>query len=291
MNRMKLRSFTKFALACFLILANGIGAFAQYRGAPVKKDRLIKALRSKQLQTSDIVSVIKSNGVDFSLTAEIEKNLVSAGARPEVIRAVADNFRLSSTITKNRNSTRSKPNYDDLLEKAMFAYKDKKNSREAVKFLQSAVKLDSNNPTAYQMLGFINLYGLNSQAEAEKQMRLAIENGGSAVFRVYHDDSGGFSNRCTGSLYISPDNIRFESDDNRHTFETSATNVEKVKLDIESNRFWKKHTVFKLFIKIGKTDAKFSFAPISAKLDESKMVERFVAASKSNNNFSAFLMN
>jgi len=288
---MKLRSFTKFALACFLILANVIGVFAQYRGAPVKKDRLIKALRSKQLQTSDIVSVIKSNGVDFSLTAEIEKNLVSAGARPEVIRAVSDNFRLSSTITKNRNSTRSKPNYDDLLERAMFAYKDKNNSREAIKFLQSAAKLDSNNPTAYQMLGFVNLYGLNNQAEAEKQMRLAIENGGSAVFRVYHDDSGGFSNRCTGSLYISPDNIRFESDDNRHTFETSATNVEKVKLDIESNRIWKKHTVFKLFIKIGKTDAKFSFAPISAKLDESKMVERFVAASKSNDNFSAFLMN
>lgn len=278
MNRMKSRSFIKFALACFLILANAFNVFAQYRGAPVKKDRLIKALRSKQLQTSDIVSVIKSNGVDFSLTAELERTLIAAGARPEVIRAVADNFRLSSTITKNRNRS-NKPNYDDLLEKAMFAYKDRKNPREAVKLLQSAVKLNADEPTAYQMLGFVNLYGLKNQIEAEKQMRLAIENGGSAVFRVYHDDSGGFSSRCSGSLYVSPDSIRFESDDNRHTFETSAVNIEKFRLDTETNRTWKKHTVFKIFMKIGKTDAKFSFAPISANESESKMVERFIKPS------------
>ncbi|HMS39134.1 MAG TPA: hypothetical protein PKE69_02830 [Pyrinomonadaceae bacterium] len=277
-----MKKFISFTLACFLILANAFSLFAQYRGAPVKKDRLIKALRSKQLQTNDIVSVIKSNGVDFALTAQLEKTLIEAGARPEVIRAVANNLRLSSTITKNRNTTRSKPNYDDLLERAMFAYKDKKNPREAVKILQSAVKLNADEPTAYQMLGFVNLYGLNNLAEAEKQMRLAIENGGSAVFRVFHDDSGGFSNRCSGSLYVSPDSVRFESDDNRHTFETSAVNIEKIKLDIETNRTWKKHTVFKIFMKIGKTDAKFSFAPISANESESKMVERFIAPSKQN---------
>lgn len=282
MNRMKLRSFTKIVLTCFLILANAFNLFAQFRGAPVKKERLIKALRSKQLQTSDIVSVIKSNGVDFSLTAELEKTLIAAGARPEVIRAVADNFRLSSTIAKNRQSNRNKPNYDDLLERAMFAYKDKKNPGEAVKFLQSAVKSNPDEATAYQMLGFVNLYGLNNQNEAEKQMRLAIENGGSAVFRVYHDDSGGFSNRCAGSLYVSPDSLRFESDDNRHTFETSAVNIEKIKLDTETNRTWKKHTVFKIFMKIGKTDAKFSFAPMSANESESKMIERFIAPSNQN---------
>ena len=91
----KLKTFTKCLLACFLILASGINLFAQYRGAPVKKDRLIKALRSKQLQTRDIVAVINSNGVDFRLTPETRRILIAAGARPEVIKAIADNLRIA----------------------------------------------------------------------------------------------------------------------------------------------------------------------------------------------------
>src|SRR5215213_6215330 len=90
------RNFIKIALACFLILTSGINLFAQYKGAPVKKDRLIKALRSKQLQTRDIVTVINSNGVDFTLTEETRQVLVAAGARPEVIKAIADNLRTLS---------------------------------------------------------------------------------------------------------------------------------------------------------------------------------------------------
>ena len=132
------------------------------------------------------------------------------------------------------------------------------------------------------MLGFVNLYGLNDPAAAEKVMRESIENGGSAVFRVYHDDTGSFSGRCTGSLYISPETIRFESDDNLHTFETSTANVDKIKLDTESNRIWKNRSIFKVFLKIGKDKAKFRFAPITGKEDESKMVEKFVAISKFN---------
>ncbi len=288
----KLKGFTKCALACLLILASAINLFAQYKGAPVKKDRLIKALRSKQLQTRDIVAVINSNGVDFRLTPETRKILIAAGARPEIIKAVADNLRIvpgdDSTFAKNNKSNRNKtlpPNYDDLLNRAMFSYKDKKNPKGAVRYLETAVKLDPKNPAAYQMLGFVNLYGLNNPAQAEKLMHEAITNGGSAVFRVYHDDSGGFSNRCSGSLYISPESIRFESDDNRHTFETSVGNVEKIKLDTESNRNWKKHTIFKVFLKIGKDKTQFRFAPITGKEEESKMVERFIDSSKSNTNF------
>src|SRR5215213_8994235 len=107
-----LKDLIKIALACFLILASGINSFAQYKGAPVKQDRLVKALRSKQLQTRDIVTVISSNGVDFTLTAETKKLLIAAGARPEVIKAVADNLRVpssdDSTVAKNRKSNRAK---------------------------------------------------------------------------------------------------------------------------------------------------------------------------------------
>lgn len=277
--------------ACFLILAAVSSAFAQYKGAPVKKDRLLKALRSKQLQTSDIIAVISSNGVDFALTPEIKKALIQAGARPEVINAVADNRRFASNgkeiFAKNKRSNKNavEKDYESLLEQALYSYKDQKNPRNAVRLLQAALKLKPKDSKAYQMLGFVNLYGLNDPTEAQKYMRDAIENGGSAVFRVYHDDKGSFDGRCTGSLYISPERIRFESDDNVHTFETSSVNVDKIELDRESSKVWKNHPIFKVFLKIGKEKAKFRFAPINGKLHESQMATAFIEESKASANY------
>jgi hypothetical protein len=290
-------SFIKMTAALFLIFAAGINLSAQYKGSPVKKDRLIKALRSKQLQTRDIVTIINSNGVDFQMTATVKKTLAAAGARPEVIRAASSNPRLptknSNEFTakvSNKNTARRKikpaaPNYDDLLDQAIYTYKDQRNPKDAVRILEIAAKVKPENPAAYQMLGYIYLYGLNNPLRAEKSMRESVVHGGSAVFRVFHDDNGKFTGRCTGSLYISGDTLRFESDDNVHTFETSTANVDKFKLDTESTREWKKHSVFKIFLKIGEAKAKFRFAPLTGGQEESKMVERFIAASHSNKNF------
>lgn len=296
MNDLKLKikkcgGAVKLATACFLILVSGFNSFAQYRGAPVKQERLLKVLRSRLLQTNDIVTVINANGVDFKITPEIKKLLIAAGARPEVIQAAANNPRLA---IGNSNSQLAKterrkpkqivkpvePNYDDLLERALSSYKDQNNPNVAVSYLQAAVKLKPKSPAAYQMLGFVNMYGLKNFPNAEKLMRESIANGGSAVFRVYHDDTGGFTGRCSGSLYISPESIRFESDDNRHTFETSIVNIEKIKLDTESNKIWKNRSILKVFLKFGKDKAKFRFAPISGKEEESRMVGRFIRDSK-----------
>lgn len=253
----------------------------------MQKDRLLKALRSRQLQTGDIVAIIRSNGVDFHLTAEIRHALIAAGARPEVIRAVENNQRFSAnanaTVAKSKRRPSSAPDYEELLNRAIYSYKDQKNPKNAARFLQTALKLKPKDPKAYQMLGFINLYGLNNLSEAQKYMRASIENGGSAVFRVYHD-KGSFTERCTGSLYISPERVRFESDDNRHTFETSTVNVDKIKLDRESSKIWKNHTIFKVFLRIGKDKARFRFAPLTGNEAESKMVAQFVQESKSNGN-------
>lgn len=289
------QSFIKLAAACFLILTAGGNLFAQYKGAPVKKDRLIQALRTRQLQTGDIVTIINRNGVDFELTPAVRKSLIAAGARPEVIKAVSNNPRLPSkndnlNIAKAEKNNRARrkspapPSYDDLLEQAIYFYKDRKNPKGAVRILEDAVRLNPASPAAYQMLGFIYLYELNNLAEAEKSMRESFINGGSAVFRVFHDDNGKFTGRCTGSLYISQDSLRFESDENVHTFETSMVNIEKIKLDTENTRTWKKRSIFKIFLKIGKEEAKFRFAPLTGVQEESKMVERFIAASNSNRN-------
>lgn len=289
----KRQSRLKIAVACFLILISGVNLFAQYKGSPVKQERLLKVLRSRQLQSRDIVAVINSNGVNFRMTPEIKRLLIAAGARPEVIQAAANNPRIAlkaeTTFAKNdkrRKNARPKsvaPNYDDLLEQAIYSYKEQKNPNGAVRFLQTAAKLQPKNPAAYQMLGFVNMYGLKNLSQAEKLMRQSILNGGSAVFRVYHDDTGSFNGRCSGSLYVSPSSIRFESDDNLHTFETSTVSVDRIKFDTESNRTWKKHSIFKVFLKIGRDKAKFRFAPISGIEEESKMVGRFINDSKSNN--------
>lgn len=286
-------SFIRIISACFLILAAGSALFAQYKGAPVKKGRLVQALRSRQLQTQDIVAIINKNGVDFRLTAEIKQALVAAGARPEVIKAVSNNSRLpakneSAAAKTEKNITRrnkSAPaNYEDLLDQAMYSYNNEKNSKGAIRILETAAKINPNKPEAHQMLGFVHLYGLKNFTQAEKSMRDSFANGGSAVFRVYHDDNGKFTSRCSGSLYISQDNMRFESDNNVHTFETTIVNVDKIKLDTESTGVWKKHSVFKIFLKIGKDKAKFRFAPVTGVSEESKMVARFIAASNSNKN-------
>lgn len=306
MNGLKLKIkncgvYLKTAIACLLILISVSNLFAQYRGAPVKRERLIKVLRSRQLQTRDIVSVINSNGVDFKLTETVKQSLVAAGARPEVISAVAKNLRLaadsSSTTAGNerRKTTRREktvePNYDELLERAMYSFQDRRNPNGAVRYLEAAVKLNPKNPAAYQMLGFVNLYGLNNISSAEKLMQEAITNGGSAVFRVYHDDNGEFTSRCTGSLYISPESIRFESDDNRHTFETSTVNVDRIKFDRENTREWKNRSIFKVFLKIGKDKARFRFAPISGAEAETQMVGRFINESKPNFNAANLSLN
>lgn len=274
--------FTQVITACLLILLLGISSFAQqYKGAPVKKERLVKALRSRQLQTKDIVTIIRSNGVDFALTPETRKTLISAGARPEVIEAADENLRMPS---KNDNFTSKNGNspadYNDLLDQAIYVFEDKNNSKDAAAFLESAIKLRPNDPAAYQMLGFVNLYGLKNVGLAKKYMIESVSKGGSAVFRVYHDDNGDFTQRCTGSLYISPKNIRYESDNNIHTFETSTLSVSKIKNDRESSSFWKKHPVFKIFLKIGEAETKFRFAPVSGSEVEAKMVAQLVIEAK-----------
>jgi hypothetical protein len=277
------------AAACLLVFTFAGSSFAQYKGAPVKKDRLIKALRSKQLQTGDIVAVIYSNGVDFKLTNEVKNSLIAAGARPEVIRAVAGNFRQTSAdrvlyAKKDAGEDgQAGGEYNALLEKALHSYEEEKNSASAARYLKSAISLRPGEAKAYQMLGFVNLYGLNDLENTRKYMRESMNKGGSAVFRVYHDDSGNFTGRCSGSLFLSADKIRFESDDNIHTFETSLVNVEKIHSDTESSKLWNKHPVFNVYLKFGKEKAKFRFAPMSGKTEESNMAAFFITELQNSN--------
>jgi hypothetical protein len=270
--------------------------FGQYVGSPVKKDLLIRELRSKQLQTRDIVHVIKENGVDFKLTPAVENELIAAGARPSVIEAVRNNYRYAQPVqaepapanTKTRTgaapiaAAQKKPpvkSYDDLIHQAVEEFDNQNNRYNSLEALQQAVRLSPNKPRAFQLLGYLFLYGFKNLPEAENNWKTAINNGGSAVIRVIHDHNGTFTSTCEGSLYIARDSVRFESDNNRHTFETADRNIKKVEINSRFRRLVQlKGGSFKivLFDEEKDDDKKFSFAPLSGDTKESEMIIRLI---------------
>lgn len=278
----------------FLLLAP-IAALAQYKGQPVQRDRLIQVLQSKQFQSRDIVQIIIESGVDFKLTPATENQLVAAGARPTVLEAVRRNYRGDSkkapekTISAVKGSSAgniSKPivnspavinDYNSRLNEAVDAFDLQKNKEEAIALLQQAVAMQPNNPRAYQLLGFVSFYGNHDFDAAEGYWKKSIGLGGNAVIRVIHDHDGSFLTSCEGSLYISKNIVRFESDNNDHTFETNDQNIKK----IEVNNKWKrliqlKGGSFKILLNREDGETKYNFAPISGKTDDSKMIIRLI---------------
>jgi len=87
---------------CSLFAVAAGTAMAQYKGIPVKKDKLLGVLRSHQLQTREIVGVIKTNGVDFQVDERVEGELTGAGARPEVIAAAKAHYRGATAAVVNK---------------------------------------------------------------------------------------------------------------------------------------------------------------------------------------------
>jgi hypothetical protein len=112
-------------------------------------------------------------------------------------------------------------------------------------------------------------------------MKQAIDHGGSAVFRVTHDH-GVVGSNCEGSLFIARDTVRYESDDNKHTFETADGNINKVKMDKSffsafSTALKNKGGAFKFELKTGDNDSKnYVFTPKTNDSEESKMIIRLI---------------
>lgn len=366
--RYKGNSIAALAILSFAILFGLAGtAGAQYKGSPVKKDKLVSVIRSRQLQTREIVSTISSNGVDFRVDALVEAELRGAGARPEVIAAAKAHYRApvatpmrpvdNRNIGSNKNFTGQpmtkdviitllnnkvpdakvrgniasrgvsfRPNdadkaeikraggtvallnaidksyigpsqpppvpiaettggrYDSLVDKAVsqYDYDKNKDAAGAIQTLQAAIALEPNASRAYQQLGFTYLYGQKNFAEAEKYMREAVNRGGSAVFRVFHDHGVLGGSPCQGSLYIAKDTVRFESDDNVHTFETADANIKNAKMQSGLFKLVSARSgMFKIELKTGENDSKnYNFAPLTNDAQESKMIIRLIDKKK-----------
>jgi hypothetical protein len=279
------KPFQCWFFIAFLLLSCGVFSFESYAqktytGEPVTKNGLIKALKMRQFQTADIVKIINENGVEFSLTGDVRDELVKAGARPELIEAVRRNYRGALKIKPNTSNTNNTNTYESLISQASSTFEAEKNADAAVPILQRAVALDPNKYRAYQMLGYVTLYGLRNFKQAEEYMRKAIELGGSAVFRVKHAHDYSFLTSCSGSFYISRGNIRFEDDENIHTFQVNDSDIVKIDTGGKWSGLLKlKGGIFNVVIRDRsevKDKDKYQFSPLTGKGDEAKMIVRLV---------------
>jgi len=243
-------------LAAFFVLSAAETALGQYKGLPVKKEKLLNVLRSRQLQSREIVAVIKSNGVDFRVTGPVEQELFSAGARPEVIAAAKANYR-------GPGGKAPAPTGDD----------DDFNTQRTVSDLERRVRSNPKGYLSYQQLGYQYLLAKN-YVEAEKYMREAMTRGGSAVFPVLHDHNGTFTAGCTGTIYVTTGGVQFESNTEvSDTFGIPDSSIKKISMNSGLlNVFRAKSGSFQV-----KLDGRnYNFAPVSGNSTESKLLIKLV---------------
>jgi tetratricopeptide (TPR) repeat protein len=266
---------TIFLITVFSFITNFAFAQRTYTGEPVTKNGLLKTLRLRQFQTAEIVRVIVEQGVEFRLTEDIRQELIKAGARPEVIEAVRKNFRGALKVKPNNSNT-----YESLISRAVNIYESERNAKEAIAVLNQAANLKPSESRAYQMLGYVNLYGLKNFKHAEEYMQKAINLGGSAVFRVRHAHDYTFSYSCIGSFYISRRSIRYEDDDNAHTFQVRDADIVKIDTIGSWAGLLKRRTgLFKVVIRDKanvKDKDKYDFSTLTGKGEEAKMIVRLV---------------
>lgn len=281
------------ALLAAVLLVCPAGASAQAR-KPITREGLIKAVRINGLSTAELIQQIQSRGVSFRMTPDAEAELRTAGARPEVIAAARSNYRTAPAVAgtggrrppagTSRPPARGGPDYDELTDQATAAY-DARDVSRATQLLRQAIQLNPQHPRAYQLLGFTQLYLQSNLSEAEKSMRRAIELGGSASFRVFHDHlNGTFNQTCAGTLFVNRTNVTFRADDGRDTFEAAGSLIKEIKTNKVSGGAFgvllggKNIGAFHIKVRFGNDSRNYNFAPLTNKKAEAELIIALVKA-------------
>ncbi|HZM89244.1 MAG TPA: hypothetical protein VFF31_22150 [Blastocatellia bacterium] len=239
-------------------------------GPPLAKNEIITLLQSG-VPTSRVEQFVEVRGVSFSINPQIAREIKDAGGNNALIGAITAKASeappSSSGPSVNRPSQPAGPDYDDLTDKAVAAMQAN-NTYGAIRLLQQAVTLDSAKPQAYGLLGFAQLYGSKDIIAAERSMRAAIERGGGAPFRVYHDHDKFFNTFCQGSLFVSRTNVTFRADDGNHTFEARRPDIKEAKI----NGFvGAQYGAYHLKVGAGKGET-YNFAPFNRQKSEANLV-------------------
>lgn len=253
-------------------------------GAPLTKDAILVLLQNG-VADGRIQQNVRQRGVNFQMNEKTAQEIKAEGGSTALVNLMSSRYIPANSAAGNDNSVNNSSSsgaakgYDTMIDQAVELYDVIKDRRGAIDVLQKAANLQPNNPRAYQLLGFMNLYGLSNFIDAERYMNESLTRGGSTVFRVSHDHDGVFRDTCQGSLYIAKNSVRFESDDNKHTFDTPDSNIKEVKMNASWRRLIQiKRGSYKIVLKNGedKDGIKFSFAPLTGSDKESNLVIRLI---------------
>ena len=240
-------------------------------GPPMAKNEIITLLQSG-IPAGRVEQFVEVRGVAFSITPQIAREIKDAGGNNALIGAITAKASEPPPSSTRPTAPASRPapvgpNYDDLTDQAL-ASMQANNTNGAIRVLQQAIALDASKPQAYGLLGFAQLYGSHDMVAAERSMRAAIERGGGAPFRVYHDHDKFFNTFCQGSLFVSRTNVTFRADDGNHTFEARRPDIKEAKV----NGFvGAQYGAYHLKVGSGKGET-YNFAPFNKQKSEANLV-------------------
>ena len=259
-------------------------------GPPLSKGEIVTMLQAGT-PPARVEQFVDRRGVNFQSNAQAAREIKAAGGTNSLVGAVASAYaapgrprpagpgavRPAPVVAKG-------PDYDDLTDQATAAY-DARNAALATRLLTRAIQMDAAQPRAYQLLGFTQLYLQSDIAEAERNMRKAIELGGSASFRVFHDHANGsFKQTCAGTLFLTRNNVTFKADDGRDTFETEDVNIREIKTNnLAGGAFGallggRDLGAFHIKVRRDRDSKNYNFAPLTSKRNESELIIALVKA-------------
>jgi tetratricopeptide (TPR) repeat protein len=259
-------------------------------GPPLSKNEVVTMLQAGT-PSARVEQFVDVRGVSFQSNAQVAQEIKRAGGTNSLVGAITANYvspgthRSQPSVAVNTPPTRRGPDYDELTDQATAAY-DAKDASRATQLLQQAIRMEPSQPRAYQLLGFTQLYLQSNIVEAEKNMRRAIELGGSAAFRVFHDHANGsFRDTCAGTLFVTKTNVTFKADNGQHTFESDDPDIREIKVNkLVGSTFGVllggagDIGAFHIKVKHGNESKNYNFAPLTKKTDESKLIVGLVTS-------------
>lgn len=254
-------------------------------GPPLSKSEVVTMLQAGT-PSARVEQFVDARGVSFQSSAATAREIKAAGGTNSLVGAIAAGYTASGRTRTTPPATNSRGiavapkalDYDDLTDQATAAY-DAHDAARATQLLSQAIQLNAATPRAYQLLGFTQLYLQGNIAEAEKNMRKAIELGGSASFRVFHDHANGsFNQTCSGTLFVTKTNVTYKADDGRDTFEAEDAGIREIKVNnLAGGTFGmllggKDLGAFHIKVKRDKDSKNYNFAPLTKKKNESELI-------------------
>lgn len=256
-------------------------------GPPLSKSDVVTMLQAGT-PSARVEQFVEARGVSFQSNAQTAQEIKRAGGTNSLVGAITASYvasgktRTQPVVASNRPVAPRAPDYDELTDQATAAY-DAKDAARATQLLSQAIRMEPNQPRAYQLLGFTQLYLQGNISEAEKNMRRAIELGGSAAFRVFHDHANGsFNSTCSGTLFVTKSNITYKADDGRDTFETEDAGVREIKVNnLAGGAFGallggRDLGAFHIKVKRASDSKNYNFAPLTKKRAESELIINLV---------------